>query len=422
MIDQKLLQILKYREEYRKVIGRVPKESMEKTTNLLLKDFGAYFEHFPTHEVIDFQTFMPLFNSWHPKLTDDQKNAYANMLNRIKKDVDEDEAAVILHSMLELRLSADIANLLMRFDEGDVGNIHGELDGIVTTFQRDARIKGLDFVRVSVDDMLNQEVNDEGLRWRLKCLNDSMRGLRDGDFGIVAGRPDKGKTTFMASEITALAAQSDRPVIWLNNEGPGDRIYTRLWQAALGVPVSDLIDMHRNKAMIPAYEAAVKGDQWKIRVFDIHGMDTYAVERIIEQNNPSLVVYDMIDNVRGFADAGRTDERLEKMYGWARELCVKYSCAGIATSQISVDGADTQFPADHMLKDSKTGKQGACDFIIMLGSVDDPGYANARFIGVPKNKLRREGAEGDPRQCVSYKPQIARYEDLPMMDEEEEEL
>lgn len=420
MIDLKLLQILKYRDEYRKVIGRVPTESMEKTTVALLKDFGKYFDKFPTHERVNLQTFAPLFSSWHPKMTDEQKHAYATILKRIHTDVEEEEAGIVLHTLLELRMSADMAALLMRYEEGEVANIHGELDTIITDFQRDAKIKGLDFVRVDVDELLNQEINDEGLRWRLNCLNESMRGLRPGDFGIVAGRPDKGKTTFLASEITALAAQSDRPVIWLNNEGPGNRIYTRLWQAALGVQMSDLITKHRAGTMLSEYEAAVKGDEHKIRVFDIHGMDTYAVERIIEQHNPSLVVYDMIDNVRGFAAAGRTDERLEQMYSWARELCVKYDCAGIATSQISVDGADTQFPADHMLKDSKTGKQGACDFIIMIGSVDDPGYQKARFIGTPKNKLRREGSAGDPRACVAYRPEIARYEDLPEVSDVDE--
>ena len=413
MIDLKLLQILKHRDEYRKVIGRVPTESMEATTVSLLKDFGKYFERFPTHEVVNLQTFAPLFSSWHPKLSTEQKHAYANILKRVKTDVPEDEASVVLHSLLELRLSADMANLLMDYEEGNVANIHAELDEIVTTFQRDARIKGLDFVRVSVDEMLNQEINEEGLNWRLQCLNDSMRGLRPGDFGIVAGRPDKGKTTFLASEVTYLASQTDRPIIWLNNEGPGNRIYTRLWQAATGLPLSNLIDLHRQGKMLTEYEAAVKGDQWKIRVFDIHGMDTYAVERIIEQHNPALVIYDMIDNVRGFGDAARTDLALEKMYQWAREICVKYECAGIATSQISADGANMQFPSDHMLKDSKTGKQGACDFILMIGAVDDPGYAKARFIGLPKNKLRREGSPGDPRAVVSYKPEIARYEDLP---------
>jgi replicative DNA helicase len=417
MIDLKLLQILKYRDEYRKVIGRVPKESMEKSTVALLKDFGKYFDKFPQHEKIDFATFGPLFRSWHPKLSDEQSNAYASILKRVKGDVAEDEKQVVLHAMLELRLSSDMATLLMRFEEGEVDNIHGELDTIITQFSRDARLKGLDFVRPDATELLNREINDEGLRWRLQCLNESMRGLRPGDFGIVAGRPDKGKTTFLASEVTHLAVQSEKPVLWLNNEGPGDRIYSRLWQAALGLPMSELIKLHRMGRMLTEYQAAIKGsDQWKIKVFDIHGADTYAVERIIEQQGPSLVIFDMIDNVRGFAGEARTDLALEKMYQWARELMVKYECAGIATSQISADGANLQFPSDHMLKDSKTGKQGACDFILMIGAVDDPGYANARFIGLPKNKLRREGSTGDPRQVVSYKPQIARYEDIPIVD------
>ena len=140
MVDLKLLQILKYRDEYRKVIGRVPQESMEKTTVALLKDMGKYFDKFPSHEKVDLQTFAPLFSSWHPKLTVEQKHAYANILKRVAQDVSDDERGVVLQSLLELRLSSDLATLVMKFEEGDVGNIHGELDTILTQFQRDARI------------------------------------------------------------------------------------------------------------------------------------------------------------------------------------------------------------------------------------------------------------------------------------------
>lgn len=416
MLDLKLLQILKYRDAYYKIVGRVPTESVDNVTAVLIKDFGKYFDRFPKHDRIDIKTFAPLFSSWHPKLDKEQKNAYVTILKKVHRDVDEDDAAIVMQSMLELRMSSELSSLLMEYEEGNVGNIHAELEAISAEFLRDAKIKSLDYVQVNTDDMLNQEANEEGMNWRLQCLNDCMRGLRPGDFGIVAGRPDKGKTTFLASEITFLAAQSDKPVIWLNNEGPGKRIYTRLWQAALGMTLADLIDLHRKKEMEVKYCQAVNGDKWKIKIFDIHGMDNYAVERILEKHEPSLVVYDMIDNIRGFGDAARTDLALERMYQWARELGVKYECAGIATSQISADGANMQFPSDHMLKDSKTGKQGACDFILTIGAVDDPGYANARFIGLPKNKLRKEGSAGDPRAVVSYKPQIARYSDLEVSD------
>lgn len=417
-VDLTLLQILKHRDQYYKVMGRVPEESMEKTTMALLRDFGKYFDKFPDHKVVDLKTFAPLFSSWHPKLPIEQKHAYAAILKRVHPDVDEDRRDVVMHTLVELRLAADLATSLLDFEAGEMDSLANRMDELHREFKADAKLKGIDFVKVDAEEMLNMDANDEGINFRLKCLNDSMRGLRDGDFGILAGRPDKGKTTFMASEITYMASQTDRPILWLNNEGPGNRIYTRLWQAALGLPVSDLIAMHRKGELIPAYEKAIKGDQWKIRVFDIHGFDNHTVERIIEQHGPSVVVYDMIDKVRGFPNAGRTDERLEAMYDWARDLGVKHNCAGIATSQISADGADMQFPMDHMLKDSKTGKQGACDFIIMIGSVEDPAYQAARFIGVPKNKLRREGADGDPKAVVSYKPQIARYEDVPELEDE----
>ncbi len=421
MIDLTLLRILKHKAEYYKVIDRVPMETINDQTKALLKDFGRYFAKFPDHERIDLQVFAPLFSSWHPKLTTEKKQVYAELLKKVHKDVPEDERDGVMHSLLELRLSSDLANVLLKFEEGELENIHAAIDNVTSTFRIDARIKGLDFVRPDVNKNLEQEMNDEGLHWRLECLNRSMRGLRPGDFGILAMRPDKGKTTMVASEITFMAAQTNKPILWLNNEGPGDRIYTRLWQAALGKKMSELIDLHRGGNLIPSYESAVKGDQYKIKVFDIHGMDNYSVERIIEQHGPALVVYDMIDNIRGFANAGRTDERLEQMYQWARELGVKYEFAGIATSQISVEGANTMYPPDSALKDSKTGKQGACDFIIMGGSVDDPGYKSQRFIGVPKNKLRREGADGDPRCPVHFRPQIARLEDIMETEYEEDD-
>lgn len=416
MIDLTLLRILKHKGEFQKIIDRVPMESIDDTTKALLKDFKKYFDKFPEHERIDLKTFAPLFGAWHPKLTKEKRQVYADILKKVHVDVPEGEQAEVMQSLLELRLASDIGNLLLRFDEGDVPNIQAALEDLQVNFRMDAKTRGLDFVVPDVDANLSQEINDDGLHWRLECLNRSMRGLRPGDFGILAMRPDKGKTTLTASEITFMAAQTEKSIIWLNNEGPGNRIYTRLWQAALGLPMSELISLHQRGRLITEYENAIKGDQHKIKVYDIHGRDNYAVERIIELNEPAVVVYDMIDNVRGFDNAGRTDERLEKMYQWGRECAVKHEFAGLATSQISVEGANMMYPPDSALKDSKTGKQGACDFIIMGGAVDDPGLKTQRFIGVPKNKLRREGADGDPRTPVHFKPQIARLEDIVEVD------
>lgn len=420
MIDLSLLRIMKHRDDYFKIRNRVPKEALNKQTYSILSDFGKYFDRFPDHTTVDMPTFLPMFRAWHPKLSDEHKNAYEQILQAVKEDMPEDTHKGIMHSLMELRLGSDLASLLTEYEEGDTANIHQALDNILENFRRDAGIKSLDFLRDKIGDLLQSEIDDSGLRWRLDCLNQSMRGLRNGDFGVVAGRPDKGKTTFVSSEMTFMAPQlpSDRTIIWLNNEGPGRKIITRLYQSTLGVPISEMIRLHQLGRLEQTYEDMM-GSPWRIRVFDVHGLDTYSVERIIDQNNPGVVIYDMIDNVRGFKDAARTDLALEQMYQWARELCVKYDCAGIGTSQISVDGDGMQFPTLSMLKDSKTGKQGACDFQLMIGAANDPGLARVRFLGLPKNKLRREGGDADPRATVKYEPEIARYSDIPTTEQGE---
>ena len=419
MIDINLLRMMKYKETFYKVSGRVPKEALEKTTVAVIEDFGKFFEKFPQEEVIDFDTFLSLFRIWHPKLSEEHTAAYQAIFTQAKTDIPDEKKQGIMQSLMELRLGSDLTRLMLEFEEGDTENIQGAIEDILTRFKVDAGIRSLDFLRNDIGDLLQQEVDDSGWRWRLDCLNTSMRGLRDGDFGIVAGRPDKGKTTFLASEMTYMAAQMpvDRTVLWLNNEGPGSKIIPRLYQAALGLKMSEMLELHKAGKLEEQYNEYM-GMPWRIRVFDIHGLDNYAVERIVEQNNAGIVLYDMIDNVRGFGDAARTDLGLEKMYQWARELCVKYECAGIGTSQISNEGDGLMFPTMPMLKDSKTGKQGACDFQLMIGASNDIGLSRQRFIGLPKNKLRREGSENDPRATVAYKPERARYEDIPVTGDE----
>lgn len=420
MLDLNLLRIVKYRADFYKMRGRVPKEALDAQTNALLDDFQHYFSELPEHDKVDHATFVSIFRARHPTLSAESRAGYEVVIkNALTEDVGADERTTIMRSMLELRLGTQLASMLARFDAGDLPNIQGVLSQALDEFKADAGIRDIDFIRDDIGDLLAEEVSDAGWRWRLECMNNSVRGLRPGDFGIIAGRPDKGKTTFIASELTHLSSQlpPGQPAVWLNNEGPGKRIIPRLYQAALGLKVSELIT-HNNTGRLKKMYTDVMGFIDRIRVIDIHNADCFTVEAIVERNNPGIVVYDMIDNIRGFGDAARTDLGLERMYQWGRELAVKHGHAGLATSQISNEGDGLQFPTLGMLKDSKTGKQGACDFQLMIGASNDPGLAGVRYLGMPKNKLRREGAAPDPRATVKYDPQRARYEDIPYAAEE----
>ena len=420
MIDLHLLRLLKYREDFYRVRGRIPDTAIDPQTRAILGDYDKYFKAFPDHTVVDIPTFMPMFRTWHATLKDDKRASYEAVLSNIKQDVGEDVKREVMRTLLDLRLATDLANVLTKFDAGELSSMYHSIGSAMDAFKADVGVKDIKFIDTDIDDLLQEDINEDGVQSRLQCINESMRPFRPGDFGIIAGRPDRGKTTFVASELTYMAPQlpDQQCVLWLNNEGLGSRIIPRLYQSALGATKTQLSALSQAKLLKQQYIKKL-GHLHRIRVIDIHGMDNYSVEQLIESNNPGIVVYDMIDNIRGFGGEARTDLMLEKMYQWGRDCAVKYGHVGFATSQISADGEGMQFPNMSMLKDSKTGKQGACDFIIMVGSSNEPGYNNTRWIGIPKNKLRRDGGPADPRATVKYEPMRARYEDLPMTAEEE---
>lgn len=387
---------------------------MQPKTVALLEDFGKYFEGFPTHDKIDITTFMTRFPHWHKDAGEDVIREYAMVMkNVLSQPADDDQRNYIMTWLADVDMSVKMANLLAGYNEGDVENLAGEIDKLNDGYRRARGLKQIKHIDESIRDLLKDDTNMSGLKWRLRCLNKSMRPLRPGDFGIIAGRPDKGKTSFIADAMSYMAPQlpAHQNVVWLNNEGPGRRIIPRIWQAALNLTISEMVALDREDKLEEMYLKVMSRFD-KIRVIDVHGLNNSQVEIIIEQNEPGVIVYDMIDNIGGFGDAARTDLKLESMYQWARERSVKYNAVGLATSQISADGDNLRFPGLSMLKDSKTGKQGACDFQLMIGSIDDPNFRLARFMGLPKNKLRLPDGPSSPDCEVKFDGLRSRYVDL----------
>lgn len=416
MLDIKLLQIMKHKKDYEALVRTVPLNSVDPKTKALLEDFGKYFEKFKEHETIDLELFIPRFRQWHPALTEEQFATYKGMLRQLSQEADDCTRQGLLRDLYELSLGTVLANTIAKYDAGDLTMpLADVLTAQLDAYKINVGLQAVPWDDKSIEELLMEDLNEEGVKWRLGCLNNSMRPLRAGDFGIIAGRPDKGKTSFLSSELTFMADQipEDRNVIWLNNEGVSGRVKKRLYQSALGLTVNQLLEKVKAGEDIAQQYADVVGRTDKIRVINIHGFHVGQVEAILEQSNPGIIVYDMIDNIKGFGVEGRNDLALEEMYKWARERCVKYSCIGLAASQISVEGEGEMYPNMSMLKDSKTGKQGACDFQLMIGASNAEGIKHCRYISVPKNKLRREDAPSDPYCEVVFKPNIARYEDLP---------
>ncbi|MGU2415999.1 AAA family ATPase [Burkholderia cenocepacia] len=421
-LETTLLRLLKTRERYERLARAVPRNALELKSKAILDDFGKFFAEFPDVQRIELEPFNLWFCTFaHPTLNDEQRALYKVLLANVL-DVDCDPAleSGIMERLLAAESANRITDIITRYQEGEEVDIYLETRAEVERYEAQSNRKvRVPWVNADINDILQDDKDDRGLHWRLDPLNAVMRPVRPGDFIVLAARPDKGKTTFVASEVTHMARQFDgyygenhgRYVLWFNNEGPGRRIVSRVYQAALNATISDLVKLS-NAGVIKEEFAKHVGAVDRIRVMDIHDFWNHEVEDIMRRCPPGLVIFDMVDNIKfggqTLNGGQRTDQLLEAQYQWARLLGVKYDTPVIATSQISAEGDGLTFPTLPMLKDSKTGKQGAADVIITLGASNEPQYESSRWIGCTKNKLRREGAPKSPQAEVLFDGERAR--------------
>lgn len=236
-----------------------------------------------------------------------------------------------------------------------------------------------------------------------------LGSLRKGDFGFIFARPETGKTTFLASEVTYFASQTDSQILWFNNEEQGSKVKVRCYQAALACELPKLFSDRPR-----ANQEFIKRTKGNIKIYDSASIHKHQVEAICAEIKPSLIIFDQIDKIKGFNN-DREDLRLGTLYIWARELAKKY-CPVIGVCQADVSGEGRKWLDMGNVANAKTSKQAEADWILGIGAVHDIGLEHIRYLHLSKNKLSGD-EDSDPKlrhgKCeVIIKPEIARYSEL----------
>jgi len=264
-------------------------------------------------------------------------------------------------------------------------------------------------IEMDLEKLYDSQVATPGLRWRVNWLNQALGSLRKGDFGFIFARPETGKTTFLASEITHMVSQTEGEVLWFNNEEQGNKVAIRCYQAALGLPQEFLFD-NRERRQREYVQAT--GNRIKILDFE-DSNNKLRIENILKTSNPALIIFDQIDKIKGFKGE-RNDLELKAIYQWAREIAKTYAPV-IAVSQASGEAEGKLYLTMDMVDGSKTAKQGEADWILGIGKEQD-NTSRTRFFNIVKNKLIGDSDTlPDLRHGsvqVLIKPEIARYEDI----------
>ena len=340
------------------------------------------------------------------------KEYYINIINNINNiDINNNITIELINSIKRNKLLKDISIKSYEVTEGkskyeDLLPLLSELD------KPDVAVEETQFITDDLNILLSDCVTTPGLRWRLNGLNKSLGSLRSGDFGFIFARPETGKTTLLASESTFFAEQvkdNDGPGIWINNEEQNKKVKLRTYQAALGITMPEL--MAKPEYWMKVYREKIRN---KLVIPDMSTYSYKDIERLCEVYQPSFLVLDQIDKIKGFK-ADRDDLMLGAMYQWARELAKEY-CPIIAVCQADGTGENTKWLTMANVANAKTSKQAEADWILGVGKIHEPGWDSVRFMNISKNKLF-----GDPDSDPTMKhgkfetiiePLIARYRDV----------
>lgn len=401
-----IVQALAERKRFTMLRGIVPTDMLTPEITTVLAWMEYYFGAYPEAQTVHKEDLQMLVRMKCPDK--DQAAVTCALVERlIGEPIEKHRVDGLVGQLYEMDAAGKAAALLSQYQNGGDVDILTELRALSSEAlkSRGAALPD-DYVDTPISEILAAAADDRGLKFRRHpALQRAIAGLTGGATILIAGRPDKGKTSFVADILTDFAPQAaqlfgaNRPILWLCNEGSGARIKPRLYQAALDMNIRQIQELSNAGTLEGLYSQAIGAPIDFIRIKNAHGMSMAQVEQILELMKPSIVVYDMLANMRlgRGKSSGNKAEDLEAVAQIARELAVMYDHVALQTAQISAEGDDMLYPSYSALKDSKTALQGAVDTIIMLGSLNNPSVADLRGISTPKNKF---AVPGQP-SCVT---------------------
>ena len=375
----------------------------------LFNIIDLYYIKYNNNNIININELDIFYNSNYLLKDNERKELIALLEDVYNQDVSNPEVIIgLLEEHRRRSLAGQVA--LMALDVESGKKTTAELLELFNNFEhQEVEADEITPVDMDLDALYTSQVATPGLRWRNRWLNKALGSLRKGDFGFIFARPETGKTTFLASEITHMVSQTDGDVLWFNNEEQGNKVGIRVYQASLGLTTQELF---RNKTKNKQDYSELTGNRIKILDFE-DSSSKNRIESVLKQYNPALIIFDQIDKIRGFK-GDRNDLELKQIYQWAREISKTYAPV-IAVSQASGEAEGKLFLTMDMVDGSKTAKQGEADWILGIGKEQD-NTSRTRYFNICKNKLiGDEDTMPDLRHGstqVLIKPEIARYEDL----------
>lgn len=368
------------------------------------------------HSLVETDLSLESLQAWFfSKFPDVDKDIYLSLFKTLSETkVDSAVGVALLKQIKQRKQALSLSEAYFKYSNGnlDTNQLRTIIDSTRSEGMGEEVREDFVFVTTSLSSIIEDIFQRPGLRWRLDALNKSLGSLRKGNFGFIFARPEAGKTTFLISEVSHMLHQlkdGHGPVVWFNNEQVGAEVMLRMYQGYFGLRLEQI------RANPRKYEKEFQEQtNGRFLLVDNATIDKGYVERVIKRHQPSLIIFDQIDKVKGFA-ADREDLRLGAIYIWARELAKQY-CPVIGVCQADGSGEGQKWLTMDNVSSAKTSKQAEADWILGIGTVHQEGMQFIRYLNISKNKLLGD-EDTIPRLRharleVLIEPEIGRYRDL----------
>lgn len=420
-MDSLIVSAMTNRKVHDRLRKAIPGSMLAPDTNSMLSWVALYYNTYPDDVELSWKTFGTMLGLRGGHLTPEEL-ATMRLLMKQVQDVPKTDTESTVRMLAELAYSGEVAALNQRYQDGDEVDLMTELKALGRKYGDTVKTQDalLQWESRNVDEIL--EANDEQGGLKINCLPllaERVRGLRGGDCVGVAAPVDAGKTSMLSVLAVDFAEQMQaqpevygkRPILWLVNESLASRTIPRIYQAATGLTLAQIKELHQAGKFAEKYLQKV-GAWDRIRVKDAHSMTMTQMATLVEEMKPAVVIVDMMANVKG-GTAESEHQNLEAKWQFARELGCEFDTIMIGTMQLSAEGYDMLFPPLTAMKQSKIGVQGALDLALFMGRLDPqakPEYADIRGISTPKNKLAVSGKPSNSQFEVTFHGGICKFE------------
>lgn len=401
-----LLKLLLYNNNYNKYSYLIDYNTLKEYNIELYYIYNTLKELYELSNNVTLNDLEVYFFTKYPN----NKERYSILFDTIKElDVSDEVIELTLEQLSRQKYALSLSEKALAYTQG-----RASLEDIQLNYEalnKDVKllVEDDEFVSTDIEELANAVVLTNGLRWRLQCLNKSLGSLRKGDFGAIFARPETGKTTFLADQVSCMLDQTDKPILWLNNEEQGSKVMLRICQAYFGLRMDQIVANIKEFKQVFMDKAG-----HKIKLVDSAQIDKSLVEKLCEKYEPGLIIFDQMDKVKGFK-AERDDLLYGTIYQWGRELAKQYGPV-ISVCQADGTGEGVKWLYMNHMALAKTSKQAECDWILGIGKSHNDGEDDMRYLNISKNKLMGD-KDTNPelkhgRFDVLIRPLIARYEDL----------